>query len=65
MALFSIANIDYGRIDYSLRAGRIQVFETNTNPVIMHAGAGSNPQRTKKREFTATAIERARAGLDG
>lgn len=64
MTLFSIANIDYGRIDYSLRGGRIQVFEINTNPIIMHPGESSNPQRTKKRRITAAAIERALLSLD-
>lgn len=64
MALFSLANIDYGRIDYSLREGRIQVFEINTNPIIMHRGEGSNPQRKKKRQITAAAIEQALLSLD-
>jgi hypothetical protein len=30
--IFEIANISYGRIDYSFRARRIQVWEINTNP---------------------------------
>lgn len=34
--VFSRANIQYGRIDYSLtRDGRIQVWEINTNPIVM------------------------------
>lgn len=32
-ALFERFGIDYGRIDYTLVDGRIQVFEINTNPV--------------------------------
>jgi hypothetical protein len=38
MPLFEEARIDYGRIDYTLVEGRIQVFEINTNPAVL-----SNP----------------------
>ncbi len=33
--IFSLARIDYGRIDYSVVDGRIQVWEINTNPMIL------------------------------
>lgn len=33
--LFDLAGIDYGRIDYTLVDGRIQVFEINTNPTLV------------------------------
>jgi len=33
--LFHSAGIDYGRIDYSLKNGKIQVWEINTNPNII------------------------------
>lgn len=32
--IFQLAHIDYGRIDYALVNGKIQVFEINTNPTI-------------------------------
>lgn len=32
--IFGIANIDYGRIDYGLKNGRIQTWEINLNPTI-------------------------------
>lgn len=35
MAQFEAAKIDYGRIDYTLVEGRIQVFEINTNPAVL------------------------------
>jgi hypothetical protein len=38
--IFDIANIDYGRIDYSLRAGDVQAWEININPTI---GRGLRP----------------------
>jgi hypothetical protein len=31
---FDLANVEYGRIDYSFLDGRIQVWEINTNPMI-------------------------------
>jgi|GEM_PF-456918 len=33
--IFERANIQYGRLDYSLKDGRIQVWEINTNPYVM------------------------------
>lgn len=33
-AIFNIASIDYGRIDYGVKNGKIQVWEINTNPFL-------------------------------
>lgn len=38
--IFAIANIDYGRIDYSMLEGRVQTWEINLNPTI---GRGLRP----------------------
>jgi len=38
--IFAIARIDYGRIDYSMRNGRVQPWEINLNPTI---GRGLRP----------------------
>lgn len=38
--IFAFANIDYGRIDYSLRGGDLQAWEININPTI---GRGLRP----------------------
>lgn len=35
MNIFRLANIEYGRIDYGLSDGKIQVWEINTNPVLI------------------------------
>jgi hypothetical protein len=35
MEIFELARINYGRIDYCLVNGEIQVFEINTNPMIL------------------------------
>jgi hypothetical protein len=36
-ALFALARIEYGRVDYGVRAGSLQVWEINTNPAILKA----------------------------
>lgn len=36
--IFEVAHIDYGRVDYSVRQGEIQVWEVNTNPMIGSSG---------------------------
>lgn len=55
---FRIAGVDYGRIDYSLdRAGRPQVWEINTNPVIiLHPKFYTEIHTPVKREFAARII---------
>jgi hypothetical protein len=35
MAIFDLSGIGFGRIDYGLRDGRIEVWEINTNPVLI------------------------------
>jgi hypothetical protein len=37
--IFGIAGLDYGRIDYGVLGGRIQVWEINTNPMIASFGS--------------------------
>ena len=48
--IFAAARIEYGRIDYSLRGGEMQVWEINTNPIIIgmgpaRAGSAAPPGR--------------------
>lgn len=33
--VFEVANIDYGRVDYTVVDGRVQIFEINTNPTVL------------------------------
>jgi hypothetical protein len=43
--IFTLARIDYGRVDYSLLDGKIQVWEINTNPFIAGIGVpGPRPR---------------------
>ena len=41
--IFELANIEYGRIDYGLANGELQVWEINTNPTL-----GRNPRRAPR-----------------
>ena len=43
--IFDLARIDYGRIDYSVVDGRIQVWEINTNPMILIPRDRDDPLR--------------------
>jgi hypothetical protein len=43
--VFERARIDYGRIDYGVRNGRVQVWEINTNPTILKARMWRDAQR--------------------
>jgi hypothetical protein len=45
--IFSLARIDYGRIDYSVCNGQIQVWEINTNPMITHRSDGRVASRIR------------------
>lgn len=56
-AIFRIAGIDYGRIDYTIVGGRIQVYEINTNPTLPSSGRpGAAPHRQITRERFKTAF---------
>jgi hypothetical protein len=56
-AIFAAARIDYGRIDYSLLGGRVQVWEINTNPMIVGTGRGGNGARAAIHDDFARRIE--------
>jgi hypothetical protein len=43
--IFALARIDYGRIDYSFKNGRIQVWEINTNPGLVSFLSAGVPER--------------------
>lgn len=50
-AIFAAARINYGRIDYSMVGGRMQVWEINTNPIIVQTG--------RKAPFTREPVHQA------
>lgn len=41
---FKMARIDYGRIDYGMLNGRMQVWEINTNPFMVYKQIGEDPR---------------------
>ncbi len=43
--IFDLTRIDFGRIDYGVRNGRIQVWEINTNPILGTFEDGGMPAR--------------------
>ena len=43
--IFTAARIDYGRVDYSVADGKIQVWEINTNPMILIPRDRKDPLR--------------------
>ncbi|MFO7570227.1 MAG: hypothetical protein R6W75_10560 [Smithellaceae bacterium] len=43
--IFNLARIAYGRIDYSLKGDRVEVWEINTNPGLVSLLSAGNPAR--------------------
>lgn len=62
--IFDLANVDYGRMDYTLVDGRVQVFEINTNPVLVPNVSGLAPERWLSQAISARALHDALATLD-
>ncbi len=62
--IFDLAGIQYGRIDYGIRNGRIQVWEINTNPTVMVAQNECAPQRRRGQNLVARRIAAAFEKLD-
>jgi len=57
--IFELAGIEYGRIDYGVKKGRIQVWEINTNPTLQVAAASRFPARTPLQERVGERINAA------
>ncbi len=57
--VFQRAGIDYGRIDYTVANGRIQVFEINTNPVVLQGVAKLSPRRWASQVTSARQVNDA------
>jgi hypothetical protein len=47
MRAFTIAGIDYGRADYGVVNGRVQIYEINTNPHIPHRTPTARVERAR------------------
>ena len=57
--IFSMAHIQYGRIDYSMKDGRIQVWEINTNPMILRPRNEREEVRRPRHQFFSDTFDQA------
>jgi hypothetical protein len=62
--IFDRAHIDYGRIDYGVLDDRLQVWEINTNPIVMLARDRYQRQHLPAQEFFAERIRAAFQAID-
>jgi len=63
--VFSMANIDYGRADFALVRGRLQVYEINTNPLIKAPQSHPVKERVQSYAIVHDRLVDAFAELDG
>lgn len=59
MEIFQEARIDYGRIDYGILDGQIQVWEINTNPVLLQRRREYHPARLPGKQRLAAQLQEA------
>ncbi len=57
--VFRLAGLRYGRVDYGVSNGRIQVWEINTNPALVPAPATIAPERMGLQRLAAASIASA------
>ncbi len=62
--IFELANIDYGRADYTLHNGKVTVWEINTNPVVMPVPGHCNPDRLPGQARSSQKIGEALDAID-
>jgi len=62
--IFDLARLDYGRIDYALLDGQIQVWEINSNPVITLTQGEYKPVHLAHQEWFAAQILEALLAID-
>lgn len=63
-AIFGLAGLEWGRIDYGLLDGALQVWEINTNPQIMSFADGGGPARLPQHARAAVALRSAFEAID-
>lgn len=62
--VFDVAGLDYGRVDYGVLDGQVQVWEINTNPMLMAAPHRLDPRRLPAQARGAAATTTAIAAID-
>lgn len=55
-AIFKLAGINYGRIDYSILDNKPQIWEINTNPTLMNIAPGSTKCSRERSKFVQRMI---------
>ena len=63
--VFHLAGIDYGRVDYGVAGGRIQVYEINTNPTVISLSSVDTPNFKIDSSPFARRVEEAMLKLAG
>jgi hypothetical protein len=61
---FELAGIEYGRADFGLVRGRVQVYEINTNPHVRLGGPHPSPLRMESQRLVLTRLFEALRTLD-
>lgn len=59
LSAFQRGGIEYGRIDYAVHRGRVQVWEINTNPMLKTEMGGRIPERAEILKHSARRINAA------
>jgi hypothetical protein len=61
---FELAGLDYGRIDYGYLDGRVQIWEINTNPVLLQRGGKVDKRRRPSQRISADLMKDAFLALE-
>jgi len=64
MQAFEVGNIEYGRIDFGLVDGRVEVYEINTNPTVLFPEEHPFPVRLQSGELSKKLYRQALAVID-
>ena len=57
--VFQLAGLTYGRVDYGVKNGRVQIWEINTNPIIVRPRETMDPKRLSSQTQSARWIAEA------
>ena len=63
-ALFREARIEYGRVDYAVQAGALQVWEINTNPTLLYSPRRYVPAQMPAKRWFIDQLDAAFLALD-
>jgi len=61
--VFRVGGVEYGRVDYGVKDGRVQVWEINTNPVVVPRRDTLDPKRLELQSRSAEQIAEALRAL--